>query len=321
MITIQVVVWFLFLVCLLVLYPHSIRRQERTGEDYPIFYDAARNRGEAKGYLYPPFFAWIISPLARLPLRTSSRTWYLLQGLIILVILWYCIPDVRFQNIQHLFIAIIFIVAVARLVKLNMELGQVNGLVLLLLLIAIQTTNATVLGVSIGLATAIKLSPVLFLPYAMIQSGQNWIIVLISFLITILITATLPLLSGYKFSGFGNLKKMAQETKVDLGLYKFLGTYSHLVFLLLFVASIAIALTEKSRWEILLIPTLFIITFPIVRKAHLLMGMLTGLLILTPMRVIPLVWSIGTLGTIFWQPSAILGNLIAILLLFYYLMF
>ncbi|HYQ87661.1 MAG TPA: glycosyltransferase family 87 protein [Bacteroidota bacterium] len=320
---IKLAIWLLFLLCLVAIFPHSIERQETLGVDYPIFYEAARNHGEAVGYIYPPTLAWLLYPLATLPYHLSSEIWYAIQALAILWVLWICLPAFRPGGVAMLFVEALFVIAVARLLILNAEIGQVNGLVCLLILLAMTSSSDSIAGASLGTATLIKLSPALFLPFAVVQDmDKRWKGSLLFYCGTLALGFGLPLISGFSLSGLTKLAQLSGSAGDNLGLYAYAGKYSYLISAVLILASLIIAARVRGRWEIWLIPVILIMVVPpIVRKAHLIFGLLLGRLLdradTGRWAWIPVAWASGTLGTMLWPPSAIIGNISALSILLY----
>lgn len=320
----KTILWLLFLVELILLFSRSIDRQETLGLDYPIFYNASLNHGQALGYIYPPLLAWIIYPLAILPYRLSSSIWYVLQGIIVLFLVWKCLPDSKWNEKAKLTISMVFIMAVIRLVRLNVELGQVNCLLLFLILIGIRTSQVSVSSFSLGLATAIKLSPVIFFPYALVFHRERWRTFVPFYFGTIVVGWTLPYLFGYDFSGINNLINVistANRIEGNLSLYEFIGPFAYLALLALLVISLVVTFRVRNRPEVWSIPVILTMLAPtLLMKAHLVTGLLLGpLLCVFPQRLfwVPFVWALGTLGTIIWPASSILGNLCAFVILLY----
>src|SRR5947209_1959871 len=251
----KLAIWLLFLACLVGIFPHSIERQETLGVDYPIFYKAARSHGEADGYIYPPTLAWLLSPLSSLPYHLASEIWYVIQGLVILGVLWICLPAFHPGRKAMWLVEALFIIAVARLLILNAELGQVNGLVCLLICFAMISSSASVAGASLGTATLIKVSPILFLPFGLIDNmGKRWKGLLLFYCGTLALGFGLPLISGFSLSGLTNLAQLSGRASDNLGLFEYAGNYSYLISALLLLGSLVIAAKAKGRWEIWLIP-------------------------------------------------------------------
>jgi hypothetical protein len=313
--------WAVFLICLLVVFPRSIERQGDLGIDFPIFYSAAAHHGDAEGYIYPPFLAWAISPLTLLTMRGASMVWYAVQGAAILWVLWICIPLPDWSDRRRLAIAAVYLVATVRLVILNAELGQVNGLLLLLVLIAARIPGTQVAGSTLGLAAIVKLSPLIVLPFSLLDKRGNKKAFLGAFLATICLCALLPHLAGYDVSGLTRLLRVQHTAGANIGLLEYLGYASYLLYLVLLLVSVLVAARAKSRREIWLIPIVLIMVGPgFVRKAHLIWGVLLGPLVNSPQArlvSVPLLWAIGSLGTMAIPETALAGNFLALLLLLF----
>ncbi len=303
-----------FLAGLLVFLPHSLRRQEALGIDYPIFYAAANHAGAADGYIYPPFLAWILYPLGQLPVGVSSLVWYLLTAAIFVAALWDCLPPaLSLDERATSAILAVSLVATAWLALLNAELGQVNGVVLCLILVSAGSAGRSSLGAfSIGLASALKISPVLVLPYLLMREGRRWMRALFVCLGTAAAALALPFVFGYSFAGIANLKTVSENATANLGFHDYLGAFSTPFSAVLLLASLVVAYRARKRGEIWYLPVLLMMVLPpFVRKAHLIYGMPLMLLLRRPVgrqSWIPLLWALGALGTMAWGPSAVIGN-------------
>jgi alpha-1,2-mannosyltransferase len=304
----KLVIWLLFLICLLLLLPHSVNRQQALGVDYPIFYAAALNHGNADGYVYPPLLAWAIYPLARLPYFISSEIWYVLQAIVILALLWKCLPDMRIKRWSTLVVSALFVIATARIVVLNAELGQVNGLVMLLIVVAVQSRQPLPgRSLSLGISTALKLSPAIFFPFFLLRQKGQRLRASLYFLGALTLASVLPWLFGYEFIGLTRLADLSNDPGTDVGLRSIVGSWSTVVSGVLLAISLLAAYRARDRREIMFLPILLMMILPpFVRKAHLLAGLLLGPLVDSEgenLAWVPLLWAIGSIGTMIWTPQ------------------
>jgi hypothetical protein len=147
----------------------------RSGKD---FYDVQQQAEEvqARGlplnesyYIYPPLLAIIFVPLTALPMEQAAQVWFFLNMALYalsLVIIWRALKLSRHSAILPLLwiLAFLFPPALFTLYK-----GQVNIVILLLLAVTywLSARDRQVLaGLALGVATMIKIIPVLLLPYA-----------------------------------------------------------------------------------------------------------------------------------------------------------
>lgn len=301
--------------------PTAIERQLKMGLDFPIFYAAAQNRGEADGYIYPPFLAWVLYPLTFLELPLASTLWYIIQSVIFLIALRYCIPSIDWKDPFRIIAASIFLVAVLRLVILNAELGQVNGLVLVLTLVALRTEKPYLIGFFLGLATAIKIAPILFLPFVLMDATKKRKSILAMFGLVLVISIVLPYLSGFSFFGLSALREASKSPISNFSLLEFTGGAYLYVALTLVTLSVLVAIRTSRKHESPLIAvSLLMLIPPMVRKAHLLWGLLFGqFLSSTQKRVvaIPLFWALSSLFTMVSAILAFIANCLVLVLLLY----
>lgn len=308
-------------VTLAALMPHSLERQKITGLDFPIFYKAAVSNGNAEGYVYPPFLAWGLSPLTHLDEPTAAMIWYVLQGVIYLFVIWYCVPEVEWRDLRRIAAAVVFFLASYRLLVLNAELGQVNALVVFLVLVGLRASRGAVAGISLALAAVMKLSPLLFVPYIWLTRRKEKSSFVAAFVTVAIFCALIPLAFGYSLAGLHRLSDLQQNAVANLSLFEFSGPWSYPIGIVLLGISLFLAWKRKERMEVLLFPAILLMLVPaFVRKAHLLWGLLLGPLVVSDRRrlpLVPLIWALGSLGTMILPALAVVGNLVALGVLAY----
>lgn len=156
----------------------AVHKQVRDGNDFPIYWQAARDvladgspydvRSGLHGYVYLPWFALLLAPLALLPLPAAAACWYAanvaflwLAGRALLDALRVTAPGAR---LKWLLLAAL---PLAGLLHDNLVLGQANLLLLLLLAAAVQGALSTharwAQGIPLGLAAALKMPAALLL--------------------------------------------------------------------------------------------------------------------------------------------------------------
>lgn len=160
----------------------AVRKQLRDGNDFPIYWQAARTllaggspydvRSGLHGYVYLPWFALLLAPLAALPLPVAAACWYGAN----LAFLWLAgralldalratgpLPRARWLVLATL--------PLTGLVHDNLVLGQAN--LLLALLVAWTVRAATrargAAGIPLGLAAALKMPAALLLAPLMLR--------------------------------------------------------------------------------------------------------------------------------------------------------
>jgi hypothetical protein len=155
----------------------ATRRQVRSGNDFPIYVEASRAivAGESPydvgsglhGYVYPPFFAILIAPIAFLPLTAAVWAWYLINVLLTVAAfgLLRRLLEAHFGPRRARTAVWIALVVHLRFVLNNYDMGQVNLLTLVMGLAAVwlafQRGRYSGAGWLIGASAAIK-------PYAVV---------------------------------------------------------------------------------------------------------------------------------------------------------
>jgi hypothetical protein len=156
----------------------AVEKQVRDGNDFPIYRQAALDLVAGRspydvasglhGYVYLPWFALFLAPLALLPLPLAAASWYAanllflwLAGRALLGALMSAVPNPRAGTL------LLATLPLAALVHDNLVLGQAN--VLLLLLLAATVSGAMspranwTQGIPLGIAAALKMPAALLL--------------------------------------------------------------------------------------------------------------------------------------------------------------
>jgi len=152
----------------------AVYKQVRDGNDFPIYWQAARDvlagrspylAGEGlHGYVYLPWFAWALVPLALLPLPAAAWCWYVVN----LGCTWIAgrllLASMRDAGVPTPPATIaLAALPLAALFHDNLVLGQANLLELLLVALAVR---GAVGGFPLGYAAALKMpASVLVLPF------------------------------------------------------------------------------------------------------------------------------------------------------------
>ena len=156
----------------------ALHKQLRDGNDFPIYWQASRDLLAGRspydvtsglhGYVYLPWFALLLAPLALLPLSVAAALWYVANAAFLW---WTCralIGAIRVAlpeaSVGLLGLASLALVG---LVHDNLVLGQANLLLLLLVALgvrgAMQRGDAWASGVPLGLAAALKMPAAMLL--------------------------------------------------------------------------------------------------------------------------------------------------------------
>jgi hypothetical protein len=154
----------------------AVHKQVRDGNDFPIYWQAARDLLAGRspyavatglhGYVYLPWFAWALAPLALIPLAAAAWCWYIAN----LACTWFAgrmlLASMRSAGFSTPPIVIaLAALPLAGLFHDNLVLGQAN--LVLLLLVALSVRGA-LRGAPLGFAAALKMpAAVLALPLAL----------------------------------------------------------------------------------------------------------------------------------------------------------
>jgi hypothetical protein len=157
----------------------SVSKQLRTGSDFPIYYHAARALLEGRspydvssglhGYVYLPFFALLLAPLALLPLPAASFLWYLASLAFAAASTAIAIRVVRGGDAASLpaVTAAATVVPLLGLFHDNLILGQANLLLLPLVLSGaaglVASRPRAAPAALLGVAAALKMNAAIFL--------------------------------------------------------------------------------------------------------------------------------------------------------------
>lgn len=150
--------------------------------DFHIYYQAVRNSGSRSlydythptqnlGFTYPPFSALIIWPLTKLSEHTAEILWLIASCLIGVAFWLICAQRMTSRRGTRLPGWGVALVAAAGMwtlpVVLTVRIGQINAFVAIMLAIEVVLLDrrSKLSGVGIGVATAMKLTPGLLIPF------------------------------------------------------------------------------------------------------------------------------------------------------------
>ena len=157
----------------MVIYHDAIRWWSNGGELYDY---AAPVRGEL-GFTYPPFAAFVLSPVARVPAATAgwlNAAGSVLALTVVLAVLAAPIAARHGRPLRHVLAVAVPLALCTEPVRQTLGFGQVNlwlfALVLLDLLV-LGRGGSRWAGAGVGIATAVKLTPGLFIVYLLV-TGQ-----------------------------------------------------------------------------------------------------------------------------------------------------
>lgn len=150
----------------------AVHKQLRDGNDFPLYLTAARELLAGRspydvtsglhGYVYLPWFAWLLTPLAALPLPVAAWIAYLSNLMFLALALGALVETVRrVAGPVRTRTLVLAALPLAGLVHDNLVLGQANVFLLLLVAAtaqgAVSSTPGLRPGLPLGLAAALKM--------------------------------------------------------------------------------------------------------------------------------------------------------------------
>jgi alpha-1,2-mannosyltransferase len=124
------------------------------------------------GFTYPPFSALLFAPGAHAPLAVSEVTFSLLNLAAVFALIAVCLRAVCDQLDKRtiLWWALLLLIPVVLLdpVRQTFLLGQVNILLALMIVADLTLDLPLPRGILVGLAAAIKVTPIIFIPYLLL---------------------------------------------------------------------------------------------------------------------------------------------------------
>jgi len=160
----------------------AVHKQVRDGNDFPLYWQGARDliaggspydvASGLHGYVYLPWFAWLLAPLGLLPLPAAASCWYAANVAFLLLAVRESVAALRAAGlVPRARTLLLASLPLAALAHDNLVLGQAN--LFLLWLIAAATRGALeprgssfTRGAALGVAAALKMSAgVLVLPW------------------------------------------------------------------------------------------------------------------------------------------------------------
>ena len=157
----------------------TVRRAERAGGNDLVAYVSASEALYAGGdpyhlggpfpYIYPLFLVTVIRPLAALPVRAASVVWFLLQAACLMFVLRGTRLRLGRMTLTGAAALAVLVAVFGDVLQIEFLNGQVNLLVVALVVGAVLVESAALAGVWLGAAIALKLTPALLLVYFVVQ--------------------------------------------------------------------------------------------------------------------------------------------------------
>jgi len=157
------------------------------------------------GYIYPPLCLLLFYPFVWIPLILAGQIWTFVSLACLLIAIWILVKQYN-ATTNKLLLGVIWILVFNFFpVKFTLGMGQLNNIILLLVVFAmyaIKKKKDGWAGTVFGLALTLKYTPIYILPYLLVRKKWRTIIFLIG-TICILFTAgfiiVMPTISIYYF--------------------------------------------------------------------------------------------------------------------------
>jgi hypothetical protein len=169
----------LLLAAALVWGAQTVRKAERAGGNDLSGYLAASHALYSGGdpyhlpgpfpYIYPLFLATVIKPLAAVPLRAASVIWFVLQAACLVFVLGGARLRLRRVALTGAAAMAVLVAIFGDVLQIELLNGQVNLIVVALVVAAVLANAAVVAGLLLGAAIALKLTPAFLFVYFVVQ--------------------------------------------------------------------------------------------------------------------------------------------------------
>jgi len=163
---------------------------------YPMGTTVLTTRAPVLGYLYSPFFALVLHPLALLPLETAIVVWAVVEVLVTALLFALPVPSLfRAKHAVAWYLAYLAVFLTSFPVLHNFRWGQVSALITLLTLAAVyayRAGRARQAGLLLAVAASVKLYPALLLLTFVARRERRPLLVV--FVVVALLMGILPAL-------------------------------------------------------------------------------------------------------------------------------
>lgn len=127
-------------------------------------------------FTYPPIAAVVFGPLAFLPATVAAAAWTLISVLAMEALIWTLLGPLGVTDpaarIRWTAVASLVMLPLAP-VTFNLWIGQINMILLLLVIADLVGATGRFRGVGVGIAAGIKLTPLIFVPYLLFTRGRH----------------------------------------------------------------------------------------------------------------------------------------------------
>lgn len=175
---------------------YYVNRQLKYGYDFPVFYRTTPEHTDSM-YIYPPFFAWLITPIKLIPIKYVLYAWNSIETVLMVMIIL-CIGDALQAAHIPTWNVLFLVPFLVWQGKLNAEIGNVNVLVTWLSIVGYHHSEL------LWVASAIKIVPIVFVPF--IPETKLFVGSII-----LLLSVVVPVGCGYGFKGIYNLIDLSRS--------------------------------------------------------------------------------------------------------------
>jgi alpha-1,2-mannosyltransferase len=128
-------------------------------------------------FTYPPFALLVLSPLSVGPLGLTKALWWGLNEAALIAIVYLLLSVAWTMSKRRSLVIAVAASAVGTLafepLRSNLDYGQINLLLMLLVVVDITRVRGRARGLCVGVAAAIKLTPLLYLAYFVIDRDRR----------------------------------------------------------------------------------------------------------------------------------------------------
>lgn len=194
--------------------------------------EVIRKQDGGSHYLYLPQAALLFAPATILPFKTFASVWAMLDILLVIIsvyaVVYWLIGD------KHIFrwrwTIMVALVTLAKTTESLTSTGQINGAILALLVltfIGIQQHKTITSGISLGIATTLKVFPVIWFPYFALK--KQWRLCIAGIVTGMLLwVASMPFFGVHGLSYFVKEKLPIVASGEITGVYKSSSIYGSL---------------------------------------------------------------------------------------------
>lgn len=128
------------------------------------------------GFTYPPFAAVLLRPITRLPESVGQQLWLVAIGVSAVAFFALCCAVATELPARRLTVPLVIAIGIWMMpVRLTANLGQINGLVAIAVILdaLLLKRRSRAAGIGVGLATAIKLTPAIMIGWYFISGRRR----------------------------------------------------------------------------------------------------------------------------------------------------